>query len=248
MSTAAFVRGYIGRLPKNEPFVTRELLAFGKRNAIDRQIGLLIRKGTIMRMARGVFVRVDKDLVLPTMFEIAKAKARAFGKHLVEHGTNLALEFNLKKNPAHMTPRQLRRHQKDEKEFEQSAGRFAVLGSTSSFGTYYGRVHFKHVSPKKYFMTQHSVGRVVVARWHVGMLGIVDTSKLQRQTNFNAFKSKQVKELAAWSVGWLNELLRAEPPKADIFAPKKFCPLPIPVYPEFRGFMVQESPPLYRVA
>lgn len=248
MSTAAFVRGYIGQLPKGKAFVTRELLAFGNRNAIDRQLGLLVAKGMIRRMARGVFVREDADMVLPTMLDIAMAKARGFGKHIVEHGSNLAKEFNLKKNDAMMTPKQLKRHHSDEKELKHSAGRFAVLGSTSSFGTYYGRVHFKHVAPKKYFMAQHSVGRVLVARWHVGLLGIVDTAKLQEQANFNAFKARQVKELAAWSVGWLNELLRAEPPKADIRAPWRFCPLPVPVYPEYAGSMVRESPPFYRVA
>jgi hypothetical protein len=248
MSTAAFVRGYISQLPKNQLFVTRELLAFGNRDAIDRQLGLLVAKGVIRRMARGVFVRADLDMVLPAMLDIAKAKARAFGKHLVEHGSNLAEEFNLKKNTAAMTPRQLQRHLKDEQEFKHSAGRFAVLGSSSSFGTYYGRVHFKHVAPKKYFMAQHTVGRVLVGRWWVGLLGIVDTAKLQMQANFNAFKAKQVKELAAWSVGWLNELLRAEPPRADVRAPFSFCPLPVPVYPEYAGFKVQESPPLYRVA
>ena len=248
MSTAAFVRGYISRLPKSQPFATRELLAFGNRDAIDRQLGLLVAKGVIRRMARGVFVREDSDMVLPSMVDIAMAKARAFGKHIVEHGRLLAEEYNLKKNVSMMTPRQLRRHKKDEKELKQSAGRFAVLGSTSSFGTYYGRVHFKHVAPKKYFMAQHSVGRVLVARWQVGLLGIVDTAKLQSQANFNAFKARQVKELAAWSVGWLNELLRAEPPRADIRAPWRFCPLPVPVYREYADSLVRESPPGYRVA
>lgn len=248
MSTAAFVRSYINHLPKDQPFATRELLAFGNRDAIDRQLGLLVMKGMILRMARGVFVRVDVGMVLPPIGAIARTKARAFGKHIVEHGSNLAKEFNLRKNVAAMSPKQRIRHQKDEEELKHSAARFAVLGSTSSFETYYGRVHFKHVAPKKYFMAQHSVGRVITARWHVGLQGIVDTRKLQMQAAFNAFKAKQVRELAAWSVGWLNELLRAEPPKAGIKAPWRFCPLPVPVYPEYEGCMVKESPPLYRVA
>ncbi len=248
MSTAALVRGYINRLPKNQVFVTRELLAFGNRDAIDRQLGLLVARSIIRRVARGVFVREDPGLVVPTMETIAKAKARAFGKHIVDHVSILAKEFNLKKNVTVMTPKQLLRHQKDEEELKHSAGRFAVLGSTSSFNTIYGRVHFKHVAPKKYFMAQHSVGRVIAARWHVGLYGIVDTKKLQIQASFNAFKAKQVKELAVWSVGWLNELMRAEPPRADIKAPWRFCPLPVPVYPEYEDRMVQESSPLYRVA
>ncbi len=112
MSTAALVRGYINRLPKNQAFATRELLAFGNRDAIDRQLGLLVMKRMIRRMARGVFVREDPGLVLPTMEEIAMVKARAFGKHIVEHGSNLAKEYNLRKNVALMNPKQLLRHQK----------------------------------------------------------------------------------------------------------------------------------------
>ncbi len=248
MSTGALVRGYIGRLPKNQPFATRELLAFGKRSAIDRHTGLMVNKGLIMRMARGVFVRVEEGMTLPTVIEIARTKARAFGKHIVEHGTDLAKEFNLKKNVAAMSTKQLQRHLKDEDEYQHSAGLWAVLGSTSSFATYYGRVHFKNVAPKKYFMAQHSVGRVIVARWHVGLHAIVNIAKLQSQASFNAFKAKQVKELAAWSVGWLNELLRAEPPKADIRAPWRLCPLPVPVYPEYVESKVREPTSFYRVA
>ncbi len=45
------------RLPEGTPVVAKELLHLGSRAAVDQALSRLVRRGTLMRAARGIYVR-----------------------------------------------------------------------------------------------------------------------------------------------------------------------------------------------
>ena len=57
MSTMAEVRKRIKAQPQGEVFASRSMLALGSRAAIDQSLTRLAREGTILRVARGAYVR-----------------------------------------------------------------------------------------------------------------------------------------------------------------------------------------------
>ena len=59
MYTSAHIRRYIFSLTDNAIFSTREFLNFGKRAAIDKCLSRLVKRGEIIRLARGLFKKFD---------------------------------------------------------------------------------------------------------------------------------------------------------------------------------------------
>lgn len=95
MSAVSKARRYIQSLPKNQMFSTRELLNFGRRGTIDQLLSRMVKEGYIVRLARGIFMLIIKDIVIPTIREISDFKAKAFRKATFEHGKNVAKDLGL---------------------------------------------------------------------------------------------------------------------------------------------------------
>jgi hypothetical protein len=100
MEVAFAVRNYIRNSVKpGNMFTTRELLGLGNRNTIDQVIYRLIKEGTVIRLAWGVFVRKDdfqgSGDILPSATAVANVKAQAFGRSTFIHGAELEEVLNL---------------------------------------------------------------------------------------------------------------------------------------------------------
>jgi hypothetical protein len=89
MWTATFIRRHIFSLPADQPFTTRDCLIYGVRAAVDQTLYRLVKKGTIRRLARGIFVRDERKYF--SVFEIASIKAEAFGRKILKHDGAAAL-------------------------------------------------------------------------------------------------------------------------------------------------------------
>jgi len=83
MWTASCIRRHIFNLPADQPFTTRDCLGYGVRSAVDQALYRLVKNGTIRRLARGIFVRDERTYF--SVFEIAKLRAKAFGRKLMRH-------------------------------------------------------------------------------------------------------------------------------------------------------------------
>ncbi|MBI4533459.1 MAG: type IV toxin-antitoxin system AbiEi family antitoxin domain-containing protein, partial [Candidatus Melainabacteria bacterium] len=57
MFTSSFIKRHIYRLPLDKIFSTRDFLIYGSRTAVDQTLAKLVKKGMIIRLARGVFVK-----------------------------------------------------------------------------------------------------------------------------------------------------------------------------------------------
>jgi hypothetical protein len=107
----------------------------------------MVKDGFITRLARGIFVRdVSKE---PSVFEIAAAKAKAFDVTIVEHAERVLSNLKISRAAS--------------EEFV-----YAKTGSSTSFWTIHGRVHFKGVCEKKLALVATRVGQIVYALWHLG--------------------------------------------------------------------------------
>ena len=61
MSTAAALEKYVAALPEGKAFATREVLHLGTRSAIDQGLYSMVKAGKLIRWARGIFIRAEKN-------------------------------------------------------------------------------------------------------------------------------------------------------------------------------------------
>jgi Family of unknown function (DUF6088) len=132
MDTIHLIRAHINRLRADVIFTTRDFLCYGTRSAVDTAIHRLIQKDMIIRVARGVFIKWTNKAFkgqLPSALEVAKAKARGFGKEIFVHKKDAAAHMGLI-------------------ESGNESPTFATFGKTTSFQFGNQRIKLAHTSPK----------------------------------------------------------------------------------------------------
>ena len=99
MSTAQAIRSGIRKLPRGKPFTSSRFLKYGSYGAVDRALSRLVRRGEILRVARGVFVRPKTSrfvgTVLPDVLDVIEAIAHRNGETIQVHGAEAARRFKL---------------------------------------------------------------------------------------------------------------------------------------------------------
>lgn len=95
MSMTANIKTHIFRLPERTLFTSRDLLIYGTRASVDQTIYLLVKKAEILRLARGVFMRMPRDGWRPSVEQIVSAKAKAFHRIIALHPAEAAKRLGL---------------------------------------------------------------------------------------------------------------------------------------------------------
>lgn len=95
MSLALLIRRHIFRLPEGKLFTSRDLLGYAPRSTVDRTMYILVKKGIVVRVARGVFMRETADGWRPSIEEVVKVKAEAFGRTVHMHPKTAAKKMRL---------------------------------------------------------------------------------------------------------------------------------------------------------
>jgi hypothetical protein len=132
MDTIHLIKAHINRLSENVIFTTRDFLCYGTRSAVDTALHRLIKKDMIIRVCRGVFIKWTIKAFrgnLPTAHEVAQTKARAFGKEILVHKKDAAVQLGLI-------------------ESGNDSPTFATFGRTTSFQFGDQRIKLAHVSQK----------------------------------------------------------------------------------------------------
>ncbi|HEY9792686.1 MAG TPA: DUF6088 family protein [Candidatus Obscuribacterales bacterium] len=80
--TTKRIRQHIARLKKTDLFTSKDLSDYGTRNSVHHVMHRLVEQKLIRRIARGVFAKSQGSLEEGdiTALDVAKAKAKAFGK------------------------------------------------------------------------------------------------------------------------------------------------------------------------
>ena len=190
--TMSLIRKHVHSLFEGQLFSTRDCLNFGRRGAVDQALSRLVQMGVILRVARGIFLRQEARTRVPSIAEIAVAKAKAFFRRIYSDADGASEKLKPKLTPSARQPA------------ERS---FFTNGSTSSFHTVHGRVYFRRVAPRKTELENNPHGLVIRVLWSLGRNGISDeiiqevTSTLTRTDNSMLKKSCAI--MPAWLVSCL---------------------------------------------
>ncbi|MBI4534136.1 MAG: type IV toxin-antitoxin system AbiEi family antitoxin domain-containing protein [Candidatus Melainabacteria bacterium] len=149
MYTSSFIKRHICRLPLDKIFSTRELLIYGSRSAVDQTMSKLVRKGIIIRLARGLFVKEGTNIEKITVYDVAKAKAESFAKQIVAWGGHLAHKLGLVSQ-------------------ECDKHIYCVSGSSSSFKFGDVIVRLRKACARKMHLSTDLAGQFLQALWYLG--------------------------------------------------------------------------------
>ncbi|HEY9685251.1 MAG TPA: hypothetical protein V6C86_26995 [Oculatellaceae cyanobacterium] len=195
MATAG-IRSHISNLSPTTVFTTRDVLKYGKRGAVDQCLCHLVKMGAIRRLARGVFVQ-DKN-TNPSIDEIARIKAAAFGKRIYKFAADVLSELGiLRQKPAI-----------DELESNAKAeGKtFAINGGSSGFQSFQGLVKYKGIAQRKAKLCESAIGEKVNALWHFRTEDQLDRAVNIVFRNLNRTTRLELRACSNFMPGWLNDM------------------------------------------
>jgi hypothetical protein len=191
----ARVKRHIMKLRANEPFATRDLLSYGKRDTVDKALQRMVKKGWILRLARGVFVKPPRDgsgLKLPSLMQIAWTKAKAFGKELFVHGGKAAHKLQLLPPPP-----------------EQPT--FIATGHSTSFRCTClefkeTRIHFKSTAPRAVKLADTAAGQVIRAFRHIGARQLDYSMWRKVRSKLDRSQSNELDDAIKWMPTWMSDV------------------------------------------
>lgn len=85
-------------LPEGTPLAAKELLHLGSRAAVDQVLSRLVRRGTLLRAGRGIYVRPVESLFgtrSPSTAKMVEGLANQRGETIVAHGAAAANTLGL---------------------------------------------------------------------------------------------------------------------------------------------------------
>ena len=89
---------HLAGLGEGTPMTAKELLHLGTRAAVDQALSRLVRRGSLMRAGRGLYVRPVESrfgVRAPETAKVVLALAAQRGESIVPHGAAAANEFGL---------------------------------------------------------------------------------------------------------------------------------------------------------
>ena len=188
MTTSVYVRRYINTLSDCEVFTTRDLLHLGSRASIDLALVKLVKKGGILRLARGVFQHGDESCPRPSPAEIATKKAKAFGKDLATCGDDLLVQLRLSTHDA-----------------ELSSKTFWVNGYSSAFQYGDTRIVLKSVTARKMNLVKKGGPALsLVALWHLGKKKVTRL-EVSISATYNSHERQHLKQSLNSVPQWLSD-------------------------------------------
>ncbi len=183
MYTAVLIRRHINRLKDDKPFSIRDFLNYGSRNAIDQIFHRLVKSGQIIRIARGIFIQNTSPM--PSVLDVALAKATAFGKSIVTYGSQAVQQLKLSPNIG-----------------PQYEAVYACSGSSSSFRFGNIRIRFIASSPRKMVLGNELSGLAIRALWYLGRPNcsshLVCDALVQFNRNDRQDLREKIKIMPAW--------------------------------------------------
>jgi hypothetical protein len=188
MCTSSFIKRHILELPKGMIFSTRDLLNYGRRSAVDQCLYRLVKTGRIIRLAWGLFMTENSDNAPPSSLQVAREKAKAFGKQILTDAIDTAKVLGLTAFGSN-----------------QSIA-YAIQGHSSSFK--YGQIsiHFKGTCARKISLGDSAVGLAIRALWQMGRR---DCNKLTiaRATNqFSRVERQQFRQSCHLMPAWMTNI------------------------------------------
>jgi len=192
INTAALIRQRIEQMPIGEPFTPTAFLACGTRASIDQTLSRLVKAGTIMRVARGVYVcpEVSRYVgkVSPSPLKVAETVAKTTGAIVQVHGAEAARRLKL----TTQVPTQ---------------SFFATSGPSKRIRMGNIEIRLQHVCQRKLALAGRPAGLALAALWYLGKKEVTPAliEKIRRQLGASEF---EVLKSATHSMpAWMSDAL-----------------------------------------
>src|SRR5579883_469382 len=166
--TAKKITRHVLRLPKGKVFSIRDMLAYGRRSAVDSAVRYMVKLGRLTRVARGLLMRPGRDLKNITPEEVAQTKAAAFGKLILPCSRKEAQRLKLIDDCPRVKGKEIT---------------FETNGPTSSFLFGILRIHFRKAGPRRLKLGTTKAGNYLRAFWSAG-LDIIKTRNIEEIVRF----------------------------------------------------------------
>jgi hypothetical protein len=189
MCTSTFIKRHILELPKGKIFSTREMLNYGKRSAVDQCLYRLVKTGRIIRLAWGLFMTEDCGVALPSAEQVAKEKARAFGRQILTDAVDAAKIFGLT-------------------DFGNSQITYAIQGHSSWFSYRGMSIRFRGICQRKMSLGDNSIGLAVRALWQVGKQSCDRLSIMRATAKFSRQERLQFRQSCGIMPAWLSSIFK----------------------------------------
>jgi hypothetical protein len=184
MYTTSKIKRLISRLEPGALFTTRDCLCFGLRASVDQALARLVKAQWIQRLARGVFLKPSPHPRRVSPLEIARVKAAAFRKRIVEHAADVAQRLGLT-HSGNLEPT------------------FSTSGRSSSFHFGSTLIHFSGTSHRKIDLGDTPAGSTMRALWHLGLDGCTPGVVSEATRWFNRLDRQEVRQSWALMPAWL---------------------------------------------
>jgi hypothetical protein len=193
MATAEAIRTQIESIPIGEPFTSTQFRGLGRQAAVDQTLSRLVKKGQIVRIARGVFVQPKKSRyvgqVMPEPAKVAHAIASAHRETIQVHGAEAARLLGL----TTQMPLQ-------SVFYTSGPGRKMRIGNL--------QLVFKHAPPRKLALAGQPSGLALAALWYLGEAQVTPGvfESIRKKLSPEAFQ--QLKAEARSMPAWMADTLR----------------------------------------
>lgn len=206
MWTTSSIKRFVVSLSFGKLFTTRECLLFGPRNAVDQALSRLVKRGMIVRVARGVFMREGSDVNSISVLDVARVKAESFGRKIATWSGHVAVELGIVPGA-------------------QREETFYVDSSSSSFKFGDVAVHFKKTCPRKLRLGDNPAGRALKALWHIGKRNCSPVQVMNATRPCLRWDREEIRFSLQWLPDWLSSYFVHRPLPLAYFRN-----LPPPVY------------------
>lgn len=201
MTTMQEIRERALSTPRGTPFTTAKLLGSGKRAAVDQAISRLIKAGEITRVARGIFVRPEKNkylgYVMPNPAKVVELIAQNTGSIIQVHGAEAAHRLGL----STQMPIQL-------VFYTSGPSRHLTLGNLN--------LTLKHVTPRKLLLAGRPAGLAFTALWYLGKEQVSIETIKTIQKCLPAPEFKVLQNAIPFMPGWMVDVFVRFEEKKDI--------------------------------
>jgi Family of unknown function (DUF6088) len=187
------IRRFVAFWPEGKIFTTRDCLRFGLRGAVDRALTRCVNAGIIFRLARGVFVKDTTGKKKYSNFDIAKAKAEAFGRRIVQRPKALVDPY---------------RNEARKKEEETL---FYIDGRSSSFRIGNSTVQLKQTAKRKMHLADTKAGQAARFLWNLGRWSVDLAAYQEGLALLNRLDKEEFRNNVRWMPAWLSNYITFHP-------------------------------------
>jgi hypothetical protein len=159
----------------------------------------MVKRGFLVRLALGVFVRDLSDNL--TRQDIAVAKMTAWGKRLFKYGEKILMELKIVSGDRRVD------------------STFAMDAHSSTFATIRGRVYLKGIGPRKVKLCQSAVGQIAYALWHLTFRVCSEHAVALASKNFGRTEREQFRMANVYMPAWLAYLCSWRYPPPQLYLP-----------------------------